>query len=102
MTKSGALPAELYDQDGCAVVAVRIDGPEDTRGRAAALFASQWGLDFTEVRIRRSAFRRDLEYEAEMAADGIKEPYDGWPLRECKDCSESAPYWVLREECYDR
>lgn len=97
-------PAELYDRDGMSgIIALRIDGPESTRGRAAAIFAREWDLDFTEVRVRRTAFRPDHEHAEECAADGIKEPYDGWPLVECESNErDAALYWALREECYDR
>lgn len=93
------LPTELYDLDGNAIIATRIDKPSDTRGKAAAFFTSEWGLDFTAVKVRKRWFDHDLAYAAEMAADGIAEPYDGWPLRECEP-GAGAAYWTLDEECY--
>lgn len=94
-------PGELYDSEGASfIVALRMD--QVTRGEAMAIFACEHDLAFTEVQMRRSAFRIDTEYAAEMDADGIEEPYDGWPLRECKDDAPGAArYWVLKEECYD-
>lgn len=92
-------PGELYDPDG-AIIATRIDGPQDTRGKAAAFFASEWDLDFTAVRLRRTAYREDTAYAEEAKADGIEEPYDGWPWVECKDDAPGAArYWTLVEEC---
>jgi hypothetical protein len=95
-------PPELHDHSdpGWPVIAIRIDGPQDTRGRAAAAFASEWGIDFTAVRVRRTAYREDTDYIADAKADGIKEPYDGWPWRECATNAVGAhPYWKLAEEC---
>lgn len=92
-------PGELHDEEG-RIIATRIDGPQDTRGKAAAFFAYEWTLDFTEVRLRRTAYREDTQYAEEAKADGIEEPHDGWPWRECGDDEPGAhPYWTLREEC---
>jgi hypothetical protein len=85
------------------IIALRIDGPKDTRGKARAFFASEWDLDFTEVRVRRSAYCYDTDYAAEKEADGIPEPYDGWPFVECADdAPDAARYWTLDESCYLR
>lgn len=93
-------PPELWDHDGHGIMALRIDGPQDTRGKAMAFFANEWTLDFTEVRVRRTAYRENTEHAAEMAADGIEEPYDGWPWVECKpDEPGAAQYWAMVEEC---
>jgi hypothetical protein len=93
-------PTELYDLDGSGIMALRIDGPQDTRGKARAFFASEWGLDFTEVKVRRTAYRPDSDHAEEAKADGIPEPYDGWPLVECgDDAPGAAPYWTLDEDC---
>jgi hypothetical protein len=91
-----AIPTELHDPDG-GIMALRIDGPADTRGKARAFFAHEWDIDFTAVRLRRTAYREWREHIAEMEADGIPEPYDGWPLIECGPGEEGHPYWALDE-----
>lgn len=92
-------PGELHDPDG-GIIALRIDGPEDTRGKAVAFFASEWDIPFTTVRVRRTSYREDTDYAEDAIADGIDKPYDGWPLIECRDDTYGAhPYWTLAEEC---
>jgi hypothetical protein len=49
------MPPELVDEDG-VISHLRIDGLEDTRGKAKAAFASEWGIDFTNVRVTKAWF----------------------------------------------
>lgn len=86
-------PPELHNEDGC-IVALRIDGPEDTRGKARAFFASESGDSFTTTRVRRGAYRYHQEHADECEADGIPEPYDGWPWIECGPDEDGTPYWI--------
>ena len=84
---------ELYNEDGC-ICALRIDGPQDTRGKALAFFASESGDPFTSIRVRRARYREWTERIEEAAADGEEEPYDGWPVMECGPGEPGAEYWV--------
>lgn len=100
---SASLPAEFYDPEQTAPIAIRIDGPDNTRGAAQAFLAQQWDLEFTEAKVRRRAWRIDTDHTDDAKADGIPEPYDGWPLTECGlDDPRGHAYWTLDEECYDR
>lgn len=99
-TPQDCLPSELHDtlDAGQSIYAVRADTM--TRGQAQAFFAREYGIDSTAAKVRRASYREDTEFAAEMKADGIEEPYDGWPLIECHDdAAGSAVYWVLRAEC---
>lgn len=97
---SSSPPTELYDLDSGGIMALRIDGPADTRGKAKAFFAREWSLDFPDAKVRRTAYRQDFDRIEDAKADGIDEPYDGWPLVECKDGEPGAhPYWTLDEGC---
>ena len=86
--------SELVDDDFC-VMAIRADR---TRGQAKAFFAQERDVPFSEVRVRKTAYRRDLDYEREMHEDGIPEPYDGWPLRECGRGEEGVEFWVFVDD----
>lgn len=96
MTRSVAISAELWDADGC-VVAVRTEAA--TRGQARAFFAREWDIDFPDVKLRREWFYDSPEYRAEMEADGVEEPYDGFPLTTCDSGTPGArEFWVLDED----
>lgn len=91
-----SIGSELWEDDG--VVAVRTQGM--TRGQARAFFAREWDIDFPKVKLRREWFYDSPEYRAEMEEDGIKEPYDGYPLTSCNASTSGAvEFWMLAEEC---
>ena len=93
MGETRTAPVELHDEDGFGVVmALRADGT--TRGKARSFFASKHGTDFTEGRLTKTYYRFDADWEREQREDGIEEPYDGWPMWECRRDAEGAiAYW---------
>lgn len=86
------IPDDLYDEDQRQLAAIRAD--VRTRGQAKAIFAADRGVSLTEVRVRKGAYRRNLDYEREQAEDGIPEPYDGWPVFECGPGEDGIEFWI--------
>jgi hypothetical protein len=88
------MPPELVDEDGVTAF-IRIDGPDDTRGKAKAVFASQWGVDFTEIRVSMCWFAPpDPECDecAAKATCGIAAKWrDGGPSFKEKTCEAWNP-----------
>lgn len=98
-TQNTKAPGEIFsDEDMGGVIAFRIDGPADTRGKAQAFFAREWDIEFTAAKVRKTYYRQDPDYIAEHIEDGIAEPYDGWPWFECSRALGTAAYWTLTED----
>jgi len=92
------LPTELHDEGGFgAVCALQVK--HYTRGQARALFAREWDISFPQVRMSRTHYFDCPDYRAEMEEDGIEEPYDGWPLTECRATTPgAAEFWFFDKE----
>ena len=57
------------------------------------------GVPFTAIRLRRTAYRFNVEHAEEAEADGIEEPYDGWPWIECEVGAPGAhPFWAFNDQ----
>lgn len=99
------MPTELVDDDQC-ITWLRIDGPQDTRGKAQAFFASEWGVDFTDVRVTKDYAvppdPRCDECDA-PATCGVEMNWsDGGPAfkeKVCKDCQRAV---IAREGIFHR
>lgn len=95
------MTSELVD-DEHRIIATRIDGPQDTRNRARAFFASEWDIPYADVRVSKVRYRVDVEYAAEALADGCEEPYDGWQCRAARKGEDGRDYWeLMNDERYD-
>jgi hypothetical protein len=99
------MPPELVDEDGVTAF-IRIDGPDDTRGKAKAAFASEWGVDFTEIRVSMCWFAPpDPECDecAAKATCGIAGKWrDGGPSFKEKTCEACQRACVAREGIFSR
>ena len=84
-------PVEFFDEDSF-LSAVRTD--DCTRGQAKAIFVQETGEPFADIRVRKGSYRFDEDYVAEQIADGISEPYDGWPWFECGPGEDGPTYWI--------
>ena len=84
-------PGEFFDEDSC-LNAVRAG--DYTRGQAKAIFARETGEPFADIRVCKGSYRLDEDYVAEQIADGVPEPYDGWPWAECGPGEDGTDYWI--------
>lgn len=96
------MPPELYNEDSY-IDHVRIDGPEDTRGKAKAFFASEWGFDFQDVRVVKRWYappEPDCDECGQVVATcGIEATWGGGgPTFTAPVCIECQAAMIKREE----
>lgn len=100
------MPTELVNED-YEITWIRIDGPEDTRGKAQAFFASEWGADFTSIRVTKDWFGPPEPMCDECcdkpATCGVEMNWsDGGPSFKEKVCAECQTAVIAREGPFSR
>jgi hypothetical protein len=100
------MPPDLVNED-YETTWLRIDGPEDTRGKAKAAFASEWGVDFTGVRVTKEWFKPPEpecdECGERPATCGVEATWgDGGPSFTEKVCVPCQAAILAREGIFSR
>lgn len=98
------MPGDLVNEDG-QITYLRIDGPEDTRGKARAFFASEWGEDFTRIRVSKRWFAPPApacDECGEPATCGIAAKWDPGPEFNEKVCATCQKLSIAKEGIFAR